>query len=334
MRRLSLLAAFALFLLAAYGETARAADGPIPIILDTDIGTDVDDAYALVLSARSPRLDLRAVTTLHGKVEVRSAIARKLLDLMGRRDVPVASGLSVSRAWGGWEGKGLLEPGETVPGVSPKPAHELMHDVLTQSREKVVIVPVGGLSNVAELLRKHPADKDRIERLVVMGGCVRPIVIQGKTFPERSEVNLHYDPEASAAVLRSGLPVTLMPAEVTYHTKLYEDDFARIRRAETPLARAVAAMTQVWSPGMKKVMANAGAGTYYDDCAAMLHDPAAVYLLVDPGSVRTERVRIRVEVGPGTIRTVPDARGPVEVEVATRVDTRALSRAVTDAVLK
>src|SRR5436190_20600183 len=94
-------------------EISKCAPGPVPIILDTDIGTDLDDAYALVLAARSPQLHLLAVTTVYGQVDVRSAIARKLLLLMGEDKIPVASGRPEAldghkAAWGGWEGKGLL----------------------------------------------------------------------------------------------------------------------------------------------------------------------------------------------------------------------------------
>ncbi|MGQ0636186.1 MAG: nucleoside hydrolase [Planctomycetaceae bacterium] len=311
-----------------------AADRPIPIILDTDIGTDVDDAYALVLAARSPQLDLRAVTTVHGKVDVRSKIARKLLDQVGRHDVPVATGLSVGQFWGGWEGQGVLDPDEQVPAISEKPAFELMHDILTKSAEKVVIVPVGGVSNVAELVRRYPEDKSRIERLVMMGGCFRPLVINGKEFPERSEVNLHNDVAAAAYVLRAGLPMTFMPAEVSYHTKLYESDFDRIRQAGTPLAKSITAMTDAWSPKMKKFLEQLGTGDYYKDNVAMLHDPGAVFMLTNPSAVKVERMRIRVESDDKSIRTVVDPNGPIEVDVAVDVDREALSKACTDAVLK
>jgi len=148
---------------------------PVPIILDTDIGTDVDDAYALMLAARSPQLELRAVTTVYGKVAARSAIARKLLLLMKRDEVPVASGQAKPTDarepfWGGWEGKGLLAEGEMVSGISTEPAPELILEMLENSPEPVVIVPVGGLSNVAAVLERKPAIKSKIRRLVIMGG--------------------------------------------------------------------------------------------------------------------------------------------------------------------
>ena len=163
------------------GLPIHAADKPIPIIFDTDIGTDVDDAYALVLAARHANLDLRAVTTVNGKVEVRAAIARKLLDLMGKDKIPVAAGRSKPMDgheifWGGWEGKGLLAPEEKVGGISPQKASDLIIELLEKSPDKITIVSVGGLSNVAEVFQKAPKLKSKIERLVIMGGSVRPVV--------------------------------------------------------------------------------------------------------------------------------------------------------------
>jgi len=184
-----------------------AASKPIPLILDTDIGTDVDDAYALVLAARSPRLDLRAVTTAYGNVALRSTIARKLLGMMGKSQVPVASGLEKALdgheiKMGGWEGKGLLAEAEEVKGVSPTPAPDLIIQILSGSNQKVTIASVGGLSNVAMALKMKPEVKMNLERIVIMGGCVRPFILQGKRIPDHLETNLHHDVDAATLVLQ------------------------------------------------------------------------------------------------------------------------------------
>lgn len=315
-------------------QVTGAAERPIPIILDTDMGSDVDDAYALVLAARSPQLDLRAVTTVHGKTDIRAAIAKKLLDQMGRGDVPVAAGTATGSFWLGHEGKGLLEPSEQVPGVSDKPAFELIHDVLARSSEKVVIAPVGGVSNVALLLRKYPEDKAKIERLLIMGGCFRPIVIEGQEFPPQSEVNLVSDAEAAAYVLQAGLPMTFMPADVTYRTKLFDYDFDRFNTVDTPLAKSMTAMTNIWAGFVKGFMKDKGLSEAYKDCVVLLHDPAAIYMLVNPQAVKVERMRFRIESGEKSIRTIVDPDGPLAADVAVDIDLKALSRACADAILK
>jgi purine nucleosidase len=323
-------------LLAAAG--ALAGQPPIPVILDTDIGTDVDDAYALVLAARHPRLDLRGVVTWNGQSRRRAHIARKLLMLMGREDVPVAAGMDEAMSgkpgfWGGWEGKGLLEEGEIVGGVSERSGGQLIVDLVRGADQKVTIVAVGGVNNLAAALNLDSSISSKIERLVIMGGNVRPLVLDGVRLPERSEVNLHNDVKAAQIVLQAGIPVRLAPAEVTYHTLLSHADFERIEQADPPLARSIAAMTRIWEPLMKKYMALQGVTRHYQNGVAMLHDPLAVFSLTEPDGVTMERVRIRLEIGSDAIRTVEDPRGPLEVELITAVDHARLSRAVADAVL-
>jgi inosine-uridine nucleoside N-ribohydrolase len=317
----------------------RAVDKPIPIIFDTDIGTDVDDAYALVLAARHPNLDLRAVITVNGKVEVRAAIARKLLNLMGKDKVPVVAGRSKPMDghepfWGGWEGKGLLAPDEKVDGISPQKPSDLVIELLEKSPDKIAIISVGGLSNVAEVFQKAPKLKSKIERLVIMGGSIRPILIEGHALPEKIETNLHNDTVASAIVLRAGIPITLVPAEVTFTTKLLLKDYERIQKSEEPLPQAMTAMTDIFRPLMLTFMKGNGIVRYYDDCTAMLHDPLAVLTLAEPSVAKIERMTIRLETEKGKIRTIPDPNGPITVDVVTDADISRLSETVTKHVLR
>ncbi len=330
---------FVLLAVLALSTPLLGASRPVPLILDTDIGTDVDDAYALVLAARSPQLDLRGVTTVYGDVTLRSAIARKLLLMMGKDQVPVASGQEKpfdghEIKMGGWEGKGLLEQGETVKGVSPAPAWELISQILLQSKEKVVVASVGGLSNVAVALQKQPSLREKIQRVVIMGGCVRPFILQSKKIPEHLETNLHHDPDAAATVLRSGLPVTLVPAEVTFQTKLLLRDFEAIQESTTDLARAMSSMTEDFGKRLKMFMKSFGVDTYYDDMATLLHDPLAVYTLAEPSIVKREQVTIRVETEPGKIRTIEDPNSPIKIELVTSADVPRFSALMAKKVLE
>jgi purine nucleosidase len=316
-----------------------AANKPIPVILDTDMGTDVDDAYALVLAARSPQLDLRAVTTVYGNVALRSAIARKLLLLMGKEQVVVASGQEKpfdghEVKMGGWEGRGILTHGDSAKGVSQTPASDLIIQILSESPEKIVIASVGGLTNVAIVMQKQPSLLSKIQRFVIMGGCVRPFVLQGKKIPEHLETNLHHDVDAGAMVLRSGIPITLVPAEVTFKTKLFLRDFERIQKSSSPLARAMTYMTEDFGARLKTFMKSFGVDTYYEDMATLLHDPLAVHTLVDPSIVKVQKVKIRVENGNGKIRTVEDPKGAITIDLVTAVDAPRFSSVLTDRILE
>jgi purine nucleosidase len=236
--------------------------------------------------------------------------------------------------WGGWEGKGFLAEDEVVGGITPQAAPVLMVDVLQRAAEPVVIVSVGGLSNVAEALRQAPAIKSKIRRLVIMGGCVRPFLIEGKTLPERLETNLHNDADAAAKVLQSGIPITLVPAEVTFKTKLLNADRARLRQADTRLAKGMTAMTDEWEPRLAQFMTGFGVSSYYQNGSVMLHDPLAVATLIDDSLVKIVPERIRIEVDKGKIRTVVDPLGPIAIDLVIEADIAKLSRMVSDAVVK
>jgi purine nucleosidase len=234
--------------------------------------------------------------------------------------------------WGGWEGQGLLETNEKVEGLSELSAPDLLIELLQKSPVKVVVAPVGGLSNIAAALKKDPSIRNKIDRLVIMGGSIFPIVIDGVTIPARAETNLHNDPNAAAEVLRSGIPIRLVPGEVTYKTKLLKGDFKAIQKLETPLARSIAAMTLIWEPHMKKYMAMSKVEKYYDDGHIMLHDPLAVATIVEPKIFKMKTMSIRIEHGSGSIRTVGDSTGGIPMEIVTEADNAALSKLMADVV--
>lgn len=185
---------------------------PAPVILDTDIGTDVDDALALVLAARSSEVELVGVSTVCADVDLRARIARKLLLLLDRPDVPVAAGLPLpllqrprARPMG-HEGVGLLLPGEKVEGVSDSHAVDLIADAVASRPREVTLVCVGALSNAAAALLHHPDLARHLREVVVMGGAFHPVYLDDIEVPRHFETNFNNDPHAAEAVFRSGAP--------------------------------------------------------------------------------------------------------------------------------
>ncbi len=179
---------------------------PTPIILDTDIGTDVDDAFALAMAVKEPQIDLKAVTTVYGDVDLRARMARKLLDLLQRPDIPVAAGEGQplydgkDSYWGGWEGKRLLTPSDANLRYDPRPAVTLMRDLLLKSAEKITLVGIGPLTNFGILLRDHPEVFPQIKEIICMAGSL---------MPNDEEWNVQCDPQAALILLESGLPIKL-----------------------------------------------------------------------------------------------------------------------------
>ena len=149
---------------------------PRRIVLDTDIGTDVDDALALALALASPELELVAITTVAGDTTVRARIAARLLALAGRRDVPVHAGSARSLAtpggfaWFGHEGEGILDG--TPDAIAGEPAVDALLRLFREDGA-LELVAIGPLTNLAVALERDPTFACRVSRLTVMGGWLR-----------------------------------------------------------------------------------------------------------------------------------------------------------------
>jgi purine nucleosidase len=297
------------------------------IVLDTDIGTDVDDALALAFALRHPDIDLAAVTTVSGDTSLRAQIAARLLALAGRSDIEVAAGVReplLRRGrmfWAGHEGQGLLEEGEDLT-LSPRHGVDALVESLRA--EEMEVVTVGPQSNLAAALIKEPDIAGRISRLTVMGGFFHACEIEGRVVPPTVDYNLNADPEAAVRALSAPIPTTFVPCDVTMRAWLLEKDLRRLEEAKDPLARALGRLVRVWAPVQRRLLEAMGL-PLPPDVVAILHDPLAVATVVDRRFVKTERLRATVAVVDGRARTFIDPAAGREVEVVTDVDARAFA---------
>lgn len=288
-----------------------------PVLLDTDIGTDVDDAVALALLLASPELDLRAVTTVSGDTALRARIAGRLLSLAGCAGVPVAAGVREpvlrqrSFVWLGHEGRGILGSGEPPP-ISA--AHGVDLFIETVLRDRPQVVAIGPLSNLAVAMMKEPAVIAAIPRLTVMGGAFAAADDPAVTLPD---YNLCSDPEAALVVLGAGVPTTLVPLDVTWRVRLVEADLTRLRAARSRVMRALCEAIEVWWP-LHQAFA-AGGSACPRDVVAFLHDPLTVAVAFDRSAVRMETRRLRPAIVDGIFRLLDDPGGST-FEVAVDVD--------------
>src|SRR5262245_58454704 len=296
------------------------------IVLDTDIGTDVDDALALALALASPELELVAVTTVSGDSTLRARIAARVLALGGRTDVPVHPGCNdpltrTSRfAWFGHEGQGILD-GSAAP-VAVEPAVDALVRLFAKEADDLELVAVGPLTNVAAALDHEPGLARRIGQLTVMGGWLRGAVVGGKLLPPAVDYNLCSDPEATRRVLSAGIPTRLVTADVTVQVWLTEDDVRRLERSQPPLSRALARAVRAWSPVQRDLFAGLGAPLPPDN-AAFLHDPLTVACVHDESFCTVEELDIQPATVDGGYRTLvcpPGTPGGRRMRCATAVD--------------
>ena len=285
------------------------------IILDTDIGTDVDDCLALSLILASPELELLAVTTVYGDVLLRARMALKLLALRGMAAIPVAMGAARPLLgkrevyWAGHEGKGLLEPEDEAT----HPAREHAVDVIVRAAMarpgEVTLVAIGPLTNVALAFLREPRLAENLAGLYLMGG-----VVGGAHALELpwAEHNFRCDPEAAHIVLSAGARTTVVPLDVTTQVRIRPHDVARIAACGDPFHRAVADQVSLYPPFASRGWTH-------------LHDPLAVAALVEPALVCATPLRVLIETrGEHTsgamLTALPEPGAPATVNVALEVD--------------
>lgn len=220
---------------------------PLPVIIDTDIGSDIDDAFALALALASPELDIKAITTVGGQAEDRAWIVCRFLAHGGFKPIPVAFGRDPQpKSEIDWQIQYRRHPSpifNRTQKPEKMPAVAFMHQSL--KKQKLTIIALGPLTNVARLLDEHPDAKPRIERIVLMGGSIN-VGYNGKAPPE-PEWNIKLDIPAAQAVFKSGIPLTVVPLDATVKVRLEDQHRERLFAARTLLTFQVQALHELWN---------------------------------------------------------------------------------------
>lgn len=282
------------------------------MILDTDIGSDVDDALALAFALRHPEIDLVAVTTVADDVVRRAQIASKLSRLAGRDDIEVAPGVGWEQppcgrqSWFGHEGEGFLESRDEQETFSRDGVSLLLDETRTGDVE---VATVGMQSNVARALDRDPTFAERVARLDIMGGVFAPVRIGSGELRPSADHNLMVDRQASVRALSAGMKTLYTPLDVTVQAQLLRSHVDHLRKGDD-LCRALAQQIDVWI-GFAKLPG---------DLAAILHDPLTVACTVDRRFVTAETLPVTVAVHNDAVRTFIDRADGHEAEVITSVD--------------
>jgi purine nucleosidase len=293
------------------------------LILDSDIGTDVDDALALALAVRHPEIELRAVTTVAGDTRRRARIAAKLLRLAGREDIEVAAGERGNEraehpSEAGHEDAMLGEhPGDLR--LSDRDAVSLLLDETASS--EIDVCTVGMQSNIAAALERGPSFAAAVSRLTVMGGAFAPVRFLDHPLPSFVDHNLNVDREASLAAL--GAPfedVVYVPCDVTFGAWMREAHVQHLRDGDA-FCRELARQVDIWRVRLERM----GRSAVPDEYACLLHDPLAVATTVDRRFVTTERLPVTVAMHRGSVRTFIDPSEGRDATVVRSVDADAFA---------
>ncbi|HEV8641858.1 MAG TPA: nucleoside hydrolase [Methylomirabilota bacterium] len=279
------------------------------VLIDTDPG--IDDALALLLAWGSHGVEVEAITTVAGNVAVERGTTNVFRLLALRRPQPrpavavgaarpLARPLQTAARYHGEDGLGDLDdwPPVTLAPISQSAAG-LIAETARRLGERLTLVALGPLTNLALALAADRAALAGVDRVVVMGGAVD---VPGNVTPT-AEFNMHVDPDAAGRVFTADLPIDLVPLDATRQATLARADLeAALAKTPGPLASRIAAFTR--------------RAFRLDGGAMYLHDPLAVAAAADPTLVEWEEARL--EIGPdGATRR---AAGASNCRVAARVD--------------
>ncbi len=302
-----------LVIVLSFSALRAEAQEKIAVILDTDIGGDIDDALALVYAVKHPRIEVLGVTTVMDG-SYRAEMALKLLELLGRDDIPVFRGarnrlLKGNQPMPDAEKAPQMKALEGLPpprrAVAPSFAPDWIIEQVKARPGKVTLVPYGPMTNIALALIREPRLKESVKEIVLMGGALNRA---------RPEYNLWMDPEAARVVFESGLPITMVGLDVTMKCRLKPEQVSALAANETPVLKLLTRFLRAWQRDNPQQM-------------PVLHDPLAVGVTADRSLVKLERMVIDLETrGEFTGGATVSRRGPPEelarrgIQVAVEVD--------------
>lgn len=242
-----------LLLLASIGfSQTQSSPTPSPshlqkIIIDTDIGDDIDDAFAVALALRSPELQILGITTTFGDTEIRAKLLDRLLGEAGRSDIPVAMGTPDPKIQTSLSQRRYAEGGHFAHPSHP-PAVDFILDQIRQYPGEITLVAIGPQVNLGALIDKDPQTFHKLRRVVLMGGSIYKGYGDWGYFPPRGpepEWNIKNDPVSARKVLASGVPVYMMPLDST-QLKMDEVKRAILFQAGTPITDALTLLYHEW----------------------------------------------------------------------------------------
>jgi inosine-uridine nucleoside N-ribohydrolase len=257
------------------------------VIIDTDIGGDIDDAFAVALALQSPEFKILGITTASGDTTMRARLVTRLLNETGRSDIPVAAGIPTGGEMQqpvdedtvrGQYRYGLRTPAQVYPD-----AVNFILEQIRRSPGEVTLITIGPLTNIGAAIDRDAVTFRKVKRVVSMGGSVYLGYDQIKyvKHPQPSaEYNIVADTPASQKLFASGVPLYVMPLDST-QIKLEEFNRAQILTRGTPLTDALALLYLQWAGDRR--------------ATPTLFDAVAVTYAVAPELCPTIALRLRVD---------------------------------------
>jgi purine nucleosidase len=248
------------------------------VILDTDIGDDIDDLFAVALALSSPDLELLGITTAWGDTQLRARLVDRLLCETGSQNIPVLAGVPTEsharlnhRRWA----EEFPKPETPYP-----PAVDFVLEQIRRYPNQITLLAVAPFTNVGGLIERDPETARKLKRIVIMGGSVYRGYNDYSYMPNHhpdAEYNIASDVASARRVFRAGIPLYVMPLDST-QIKLDEVKRQIIFQQSTPLTDALTLLYHQWG-----------------QLTPTLFDPVAVAFAISPEICPTTKMRLEID---------------------------------------
>lgn len=271
------------------------AQAPVPVILDTDLGDDIDDTWALAMMVGFPGIDLKLITTASDNTPVKSLLAAKILKALHRQDIPIGTGKQTSDNpinQAAWLGDFTLDG---YAGTIHKDGVQALIDTIHASPVPVTLCVIGPHTNIAAALERDPGIAEKA-RIVSMAGSIN-IGYLGNPEPQ-PEWNVHRDLEAIQKVWAAPWEITIAPLDVCGLLILSGDRYQRVAQSESMASKAVIENYRQWS----------NFSNYPPGESSVLFDTVAVYLCHSTDWVELETLPIKIDAEGRTVVSPEEGR--------------------------
>lgn len=263
-----------------HGQQAQTNAGPQLAIIDTDIGDDIDDVFAVSLALRSPELHILGISTAYGDTEMRARLLDRYLDAIGRADVPVAAGVTTPQN----NVFAQAAYAHQAPARKHPDAVAFLLDQIRAHPGQITLIAIGPLFNIQAAIEHDPVTFRQLRRVVIMGGSIYRGYGDdkyGSPRPPEPEWNIKCDPAGARALLSAGIPVFVMPLDST-QIPLQTPAQGAIFSYGSPLTDQLTLLYHQWT----------GASEWR---TPTLFDPVAVTYAIRPDLCPTTPMRLQID---------------------------------------
>ncbi len=296
----------------ALPHSAMAGAGPRPVILDTDICDDIDDTWALALLLQSPELAPRLITTAVGNTEAKARVVAQFLHRVGRTDIPVGVGVKQHEGTHrqiGWAADYDLS---LYPGTIYADGVQAIIDMVMNSPQRVTIIAIGPLPNVAAALRREPRIAQKADFIGMHGSIFKGYGGKGTPDPE---YNVRADVAACRTVFEAAWPMTITPLDTCGLVSLQGDKYQRLLHRNSAITSNLLQNYFRWQkdglrsekPNLDEANLNRLVNDRLHTASTTLFDTVAVYLALSTDLAKMQRCPLRI-TDDGFTRVVEGAK--------------------------